>query len=429
MNGSNLVEGTMAPNDSAVAAVSHPWEALLARSQPARQRLDVILSDPAAPTLVPQLPVEDFYYLVKDIGLDDAGELLGLASEEQIQACLDLDIWDRDQVVSSRFLSWLRIAVSELLPASFARAIRALDIELLALLIARHCRVHDRTQGEQPDESSTAARYATPDTFFVVEIDTDSDSAQVIERLLERLYSVAADEARRLLLEAKWGLLSELEESSYRLRSGRMADLGFIEYYEALEVYRYVDPQGVANSEPIPWRLAGPIEDTVLPALFASPFRGDSFFTRVLREIRAARLIEQLGAVLLALLNRVLSADRVDPADVDAVEAVVQRAHDTLSLGLEHLAEGDIGRGVAFLERLPLIRVFQVGYSLTVDRARRARQLRERGSDDPGLDPLLEPRPLYPRALDVPPTAGARPFRSREDLRRLDQYLSELSGR
>jgi hypothetical protein len=289
--------------------------------------------------------------------------------------------------------------------------------------------VHDRTQGEQPDESSTAARYATPDTFFVVEIDTDSDSAQVIERLLERLYSVAADEARRLLLEAKRGLLSELEESSYRLRSGRMADLGFIEYYEALEVYRYVDPQGVANSEPIPWRLAGPIEDTVLPALFASPFRGDSFFTRVLREIRAARLIEQLGAVLLALLNRVLSADRVDPADVDAVEAVVQRAHDTLSLGLEHLAEGDIGRGVAFLERLPLIRVFQVGYSLTVDRARRARQLRERGSDDPGLDPLLEPRPLYPRALDVPPTAGARPFRSREDLRRLDQYLSELSGR
>lgn len=419
----------VAPDDSLTAATSHPWNALLARSQPARQRLDVILSDPSAATLVPRLPVEDFYYLVKDVGLDDAGELLGLASAEQFRTCVDFDIWERDQVVSSRLLSWLRIVVSELLPAGFVRAVHALDLEVLALLLARHCRVYDRSLGEEPEEGSATPRYSTPDTFFIIEIDADRDSTLVIEQLLDRLHAVDAELARRLILEAKWGLVSELEETSYRLRSGRMADLGFIEHYEALEVYRYLDPNTAANVGPARWRAAGPVEATVLPALFASSFRSESFLTRVLDGIGEARLIEQLGSALLAMLNRVLAADRIDPADIDAVQDTVQRAHDTLSLGLEHLADDHVARGSALLERMPLLQIFRVGYSLTVDLAQRAKQLRQGGSDDANLDPLLEPRPLYPRALDSPPLGGARPFRTVEDVRKVAGYLSRHSAR
>ena len=38
---------------------------------------------------------------------------------------------------------------------------------------------------------------------------------------------------------------AELEEMAYRWRQARMADLGFADYYEALEVYRELDPASV----------------------------------------------------------------------------------------------------------------------------------------------------------------------------------------
>lgn len=417
--------GCMSNPDSALQAGSNPWGDLLARSQPPRHRLDVILSDPAAASLVPRLPVEDFYYLVKDLGIDDAGELLALASADQLRGCIDFDVWERDRVVSSRLLRWLRVLADELLPGRFARAIQAVDIEVLALLLARSCHVHDRSVGEEPAEDSTLPRYNTPDTFYCLEFEADNETTQVIEQVIDRLYGTSAEFARRLLLETKWGLASELEESSYRLRSGRMADLGFIEYYEALEAYRYVNPQSAAAVEHTTWRPLGPTEEvTVLPAVFAWSFGEDSFLTRALRRLVDARLVEHLGATLLALFNRVLAADHVDPADIDAVRDTLSRAHDTLSLGLEQVSGGDLERATVALERAPLLFVFRVGFSLTVDLARVAKRRRDAGDLDPNLDPLLETRPLYPRGLDDPPGGGTRPFRTLADVARADRFLN-----
>src|SRR5688500_17627098 len=47
--------------------------------------------DPAA--AVQALPVSDLYHLVKDLGLEDAHELIALASPDQFQGLLDLDVW------------------------------------------------------------------------------------------------------------------------------------------------------------------------------------------------------------------------------------------------------------------------------------------------------------------------------------------------
>ena len=55
-----------------VVALSR-WRAVLARSRNPRKRLELVLGDPHAATLVPRIPVEDFYYLVRGVGLEDAG--------------------------------------------------------------------------------------------------------------------------------------------------------------------------------------------------------------------------------------------------------------------------------------------------------------------------------------------------------------------
>src|SRR4029079_18427532 len=77
----------------------------------------------------------------------------------------------------------------------------------------------------------------------------ENDRAAVIIRLVDSLYRAHKDLARRLLVAASGELDSELQEAAYRWQRGRMADLGFADYYEALEVYRELDLGGVRIGE------------------------------------------------------------------------------------------------------------------------------------------------------------------------------------
>ena len=55
--------------------------------------------------------------------------------------------------------------------------------------------------------------------------------------------------ARHTLMSARSEMQSELEEMSYRWRTGRLADLGYPEQSEALLVFRPLDPASVQIGE------------------------------------------------------------------------------------------------------------------------------------------------------------------------------------
>src|SRR5258708_38963567 len=54
-------------------------------------------------------------------------------------------------------------------------------------------------------------------------------------------------------------MTSSLEEIAIRWRSGRMSDLGVTDYYEALEVYRELDPASVHIGELKPGTRMRPV--------------------------------------------------------------------------------------------------------------------------------------------------------------------------
>src|SRR5260370_14611434 len=86
------------------------WRAALARARRGR-KADAILSEPDAEKLVPQLPVQDLYYAIKEVGLADAQELVALASPEQIRGFVDLDVWERDALDERRLNAWIETLV------------------------------------------------------------------------------------------------------------------------------------------------------------------------------------------------------------------------------------------------------------------------------------------------------------------------------
>lgn len=400
------------------------WRALLARSRGARKRVEALLADPAAPLVVRRLPAEDLFFLVRSVGLEDAGELLGLAAPPQLRTCADLDLWRRDRLDVARAVAWLEV-LEALGPARLAASLDAFDLELLALLVRRHASVYDRSLEEAPPPDTRHAVVETPDGFFWIEFTSpDRRTTTLLARVLDHVYKARADRAMAIVREARWSTTAELEESAYGFRSHRLEELGFADHYEALAVYQPIDVAALRVEHP---PRSGAEPAVVLPVAFAEALAEDGFLARVLAALDDGEALARVADAVVVLLNRVLAADLVDPGDLDAVTEAAARARDTLSLGVEVVAAGAVDAGVAALGRFGVGTLFRAGYTATLRLARRARQLRDAGVDDPDLLPLLAPRPLYPRALDVPPFAGARPFRSRSDLERAEARLAALT--
>jgi hypothetical protein len=414
------------------------------------RRADALLADRDPDAAVRALPGDELYYVLHELGHEDAGALLAAATAEQLQVVLDFAVWQRDRLAPDALAEWVE-AMAHASPERIARWLAGLDAELVALILRKGARIYDITQGPAPEESE-GTFFPTPDGFFVLDVvglpredgteasyGDENDRAAVIIRLVDSLYRGDKDLARRLLVAATGELDSDLEETAYRWQRGRMEDLGFADYYEALEVYREIDLSSVRIGEvkQTPLRTtadaaAGSGDALRVPTALAQRLSdvGGSPFARAAQKLAARDEIEELRFALVALTNRVLAADRIAPGDDDAVAATLQRLAATLDLAIERLAPGDDDRGSAALRTIPLVRLFRAGVTMIGKVRRLALALLHHGpfgrqtlalaepEDAAVLESLARTRPLYLRLLDQPPATGERPFQSLADLAR-----------
>ena len=97
---------------------------------------------------VPRLPAELLHGLVQRCGLEECGELLAMATTEQVAAVLDLDLWRADQpgtderFDASRFCAWLEM-FAESSPAAAARRLAEMDADLVIAGFAPQITVFD----------------------------------------------------------------------------------------------------------------------------------------------------------------------------------------------------------------------------------------------------------------------------------------------
>ena len=409
-----------------------------------QRRADTLLasSDPRA--AVRALPPDEFYYALHEVGFPDAGEILQYGSTEQVQTALDFALWDRDKLDLSTASMWLEAMVEAPITVLGAWA-QGIDVELFALLLRGRTRIHDISLEEEPDDSAHAV-WPTPDRLFLIELLGDETEQHITQEMLEKLYRYDRQWMRKVLVGTRSELDSELEEHAYRWRSGRMADLGFEDYYAALEVYREIDPATVKLGDS-PNARVRPLADEQafhlgIPAALAERLAAGSPFARAVAGVNDKEELTNLEAALRMLSNRVLAADRVTPGDDEAVTAALERMAGTLDMAVEFLARGSLEDGVRAVRTVPLVRLFQLGVSL-VGRIRRLATTLRKQNPYSHLRPQLDVferedaellaactrlRPLYPRWLDVPPAAGERAFASLADLRKVSAALETAAA-
>ncbi len=420
--GGSDVVGTLGPLDRLRAQLAGPR---------GYRRIDALLSSDDAAGAIAALSPGEIFELVHEVGFEDAADLIHLATPVQIQGCLDLEGWNKDEIDIAPMAPWL----SGLMDAGFEKLGEVwaqLDTELRALILQRQVKVYDVNLGEEPAEDNENQIIATVDRFFMLELLGDDDSQRLVMRLIDDLYRADGDLARHTIMSARSEPPAELEENSYRWRAGRLADLGYVDFYDALDLFRPLDPSQVQIGEGSHDHILG--EDTRLPVAIAEQVMGRSFLARALAAVHDPGEAERIEAGLMVLVNKVLSAGRARPGNAEVVQRGALYATATLSLGLETLARGDVERAAQALGSVAIERMFRVGYTVTQKLARLAQALAPRSVTASSpikelVSALCSPRPLFAGAADTPPIPGVRPFESAADLRRAGELLTSLTVR
>jgi len=410
------------------------------------RRIDALLSTEDAPAAIAALTPNEIFELVHEVGFEDAQPLLELATAEQYRGCFDLEAWSKDDIQVPALKPWIA-AMIEVGFEKVGEVWAALDTEFRALVLQRQTVIWDVSLGEGPEEDNDEPIMTTPDRFFMLQLLGDDDSQRLVQHLVEDLYRADADLARHTIMAARSEPPAELEENSYRWRSGRLADLGYVDFYDALELFRPLSTDQVAIGENTQDRTVVDDEPTRLPLVVAEEVIGRSFLARALGAIDDPHEAERIEGSVMVLVNKVLAAGRAKPGQTEVVQRGALYASATLSLGLETVARieaardratpgepGVLAKATQALRTVALGRLFRVGYTVSHKLAKLATALAPRsltaGSPTKELiAALCSPRPLFARAADDPPTPGLRPFEAQADLRRAGELLTGLTIR
>jgi Family of unknown function (DUF6178) len=112
--------------------------------------VDRILSAPNLVRVVPRLPPEVLHRVVQHHGLEECGELLVLATPDQLAHVFDRDLWHAagaasfDQFDAERFGVWIEVLVQADAVAA-AAIVAGMDLDLMTTALAQHIRVFDHS--------------------------------------------------------------------------------------------------------------------------------------------------------------------------------------------------------------------------------------------------------------------------------------------
>ena len=204
-----------------------------------RSLLARLLDEPDLPAHIQELPPAALGALIDRVGLEDAGELVALATTEQLAHVWDEDLWKNDRpgeeerFDADRFLVWLTILM-EAGEQHAARRIAELPEDLVTLALHRHVLVLDvdalaaeMADSDEEDVDLTdkalesclyeeldgyqivSRRHEGWDTVLAALLALDRDNHAFLVRVLDRCVAMSAE-----YIESNGGLQEVLPKKS-----------------------------------------------------------------------------------------------------------------------------------------------------------------------------------------------------------------------
>jgi hypothetical protein len=336
------------PQPDQLASFATDQQVALVCAAPVQRRGELLDLLPEPERVVPRLPEAEFCFTVKAIGLESACWLLELATPEQVVAAVDLDGWSGDSPEPARLDAWLD-ALATVGDDQALRCVASLDPELFVLYLKARIGVvarPDDSEGWEPPDSSH-----TLDGHFHFVALREGDDLAAIQRFLHLLFRRDYWTYFRMLQGVIWELDTENAEWALRWRQGRLQDLGFPTWEEAMDLYRYLAPEWLPSlpeghdSQHLVFRTLARLDDAERRAAFYA---------------------------FVGVANAVAVADQLELSSAETVPQAIEKAAVWISRGLEQVSRETGADPTDVVRRATLRHLFRVGANLDPEAARRA---------------------------------------------------------
>ena len=280
--------------------------------------------------VVRSLPAQSLYLAMRSEGIEASSDIFELTTTEQSRVLVDLDCWKGDRLDEEHLWKWLEMACTDDSHALLRRLVRALDLKIVGLLIAKYVIVR---QFDEPTEQPPLERSFTPDKGYTwLHINLGNSLHHFyLGRLLAMLFESDPDVFYRILALPQVETLSTLEEESYNDKRRRLSDEGIPDEEVAADVTTPL-PLATAAAELRMGRETGVVE--IGPAVHPLLYDGAELQPLgQLLEVVPNRLA--LESALTFLCNAHVVRWQVDFSDAEAVTRLVHRVKGALNIGLE----------------------------------------------------------------------------------------------
>ncbi|MBF0377661.1 MAG: hypothetical protein HQK72_09270 [Desulfamplus sp.] len=354
---------------------------------PAEKALDTILDTPFPASLIQSFPEQDLHFLMHHIGEDDFLPVLALASSEQWEYILDVEVWNNDRLDlvqmtnmlsllykadPQRLIRWaikdktefieyylfnnleIRIREHDEDPSDFMDILGDIKNEFITIDSIFYFRFpHQKWKKESYSNSTQESEDDIESNQNLVSSILDQESIEsesyqesmpqsseiFISDMLNTLADMDLSVFHALLLETCTIIPSETEEEEFRLKNVRLAEKGFLPPHEAVAIYQPLKTENLKKRPSI--FLTKPFIESDLPhpPLYISSLsnsRKDNIFASSLENLsKNDEIALNLQSELAFLVNSVASADKQVVRSREELEKVVRKTSSYLSLGIE----------------------------------------------------------------------------------------------
>lgn len=314
-------------------------------------------------TIVQSFSEQDFFWLMKKAGEEEYLPLLKLASAEQRQYVLDMELWTKDQLKGDVTFEWIE-RMTKADPDHIAWWLFNEGQDLAHLLLFRNIDIIVR----EPDEDlALPEEFFTHDDVIYIRI-INYKHHETIREIIELLFREDENYARNLIEEVSSIIPAEVEEDMYHQRTNRLAEAGFLPFDEASAVFSPLNPEILKTGETLPRRFTQTDEEIQgsIPVLALLNVGAETIFARALSDINDSALIDRAQLEFAGLCNRISAAEGLGDLDVDILREKCRKAGGYINVALEKVCGTDVRYAGELIQKNSLESLFRVGFGYAV---------------------------------------------------------------
>jgi len=399
-------------------------------SAEAREELIGVLSNPGE--IVRRISEEEMFFTIKQLGEAHAPSLLRATSGRQLRYILDVDLWRKDMFDPRAAHRWMK-AIAGLSGDKVLQLVQVTDRELLAVAMDSVIRVQVTDPERDLLEQMDLLPQFTLDNLFFVDF-RFPDMEDTAKAFLETIFEWSPEFYFGLMEELARGIPAENEEMALKWRRARLADHGFPEFDEALDIYHYLPQSMLSLTEPAPpvYDADEPIGGRAITEYPLKTIDAESLFMQGLKRIDDPAHKDRLSVELAHLANKVIIADGREPGSVDEIQRALRKVGGHINIAIEESCGYDLSEATELLESNHMEILFRRGFSLILELRKEAQRLirsHEGGVENLGhplaelLKALIQKRPFY--AAHVIGERENREFESLDDLKTIRDHMNK----